>query len=96
MTTVEAKRTQDTLVQGALSVARARRLDQPQRWLKLGKKRGLINEESVPSGTMFLVGAALSAKGSSLNEWRARSAKTVTVWCHLAGTMGVLGPQGQH
>ena len=49
MTTIEAKRTRNTRVRGALSVARARRLDQPQGWLKLGKEKGLINEDSVPS-----------------------------------------------
>ena len=45
--TIEAKRTRNTRVRGALSVARARRLDQPQRWLKLGEKKGGLFENPI-------------------------------------------------
>ena len=51
MTTIEAKRNRNTLVRSALSLARARRLDQP---LKLGKK----NEDSVTSGIFIWQGQA--------------------------------------
>ena len=82
MTTIETKRARSTLARGALSLARARRLDQPQGWPKLGKKKGLIPQDSVPSCTTDHNGEL--TKSTLLPSRRVLNGSDVADWALVA------------